>query len=500
MEAGSDVAALDAAALASEHFGSARLGDARRVRRLVRVAERVMRHPGGTLPQKLGGRAEAVGLYRLAACPRVTHAAVLAPHRRRTLGRMRRRGHGRVVLVVHDATELDFSTVVALRGELGRIGDGRGRGYVCHNSLAVTPDGEVLGLAGQVLHRRREVPRGEGPAAKRRHPGRESRLWVKGCEAVGPPPRGPGAPLWVDVCDRGADAVEFIEYELRKGRHFVIRCGDRNLDGEALDHVGRRGDRIHHKLLSYARDLPELGRRRVDVPPQTAARRRGARAARRAEVRVAAGPLALRASRFARGECRRVPLGLWVVHVAEVDPPPGVEPLEWVLLSDLPADTFGRACERVDWYGCRPVVEDYHKGMKTGVGVELPRFAEAARLEPVVALLSVAAAVLLGLRHAARSADADLTPAAAVAPAPAVRVLAAHRAREAAARGPRAAPPPPADMTARQFLHELAKLGGWMARKSDGPPGWLTLWRGWTKLQLMAEGAAAILGEKCVYD
>ena len=64
------------------HFGSAKLGDVRRTRRLVNVADRIVRHPGGTLPQKLRGWAELTGLYRLVRAEPVTHAAVSEPHRR----------------------------------------------------------------------------------------------------------------------------------------------------------------------------------------------------------------------------------------------------------------------------------------------------------------------------------------------------------------------------------------------------------------------------------
>jgi hypothetical protein len=469
-----------AAGMADEHFGSAGLGDARRTRRLVKTARLILEHPGGTLPSKLPDWSDLLGLYRLAGVESVTHESVTLPHRRRTLESMRR--HEGVVLLVHDSTELDYTHVAALRERLGQIGNGGGRGYVCHNSLAVTPSGEVLGLAGQVLHRRRVVPRGEKPLAKRRHPGRESRLWLRGCEAVGAPPSGPGAPLWVDVCDRGADTIEFIEYEVRNGRHFVIRCAkDRNLDGE--DHVG--SDRVHGKLLAYARDLPALGTRALAVPARS-----GKSRARTATVSVSAGPLALRAGRFARGECAGLPLGLWVVHVREADPPPGVAPLEWVLLTDLPADTFEKACERADWYGRRPTVEDYHKGLKTGVGVELLQLEEAQRLEPVIGLLSVVAALLLRLRHAARRPDADLTPATTVVPPLYVRVLSGHLRKLYG--GPRD------DLTVRQFLLGVARLGGHLGRKNDGLPGWLTLWRGWSKLHQMIEGAEALRRMKSV--
>ena len=432
-----------------------------------------MRHPGGTLPEKLGGSwADLVGLYRLVRRPEVTHAAVLGPHRKRTLGLMREHARaGGVVLLVHDATELDFTTRRRAAAGMGQVGDGRGRGYVCHNTLAVTPAREVLGLASQVLHARRDVPAGETAARKRCHPGRESRLWLAGCEAAGPAPGGlPEGAAWVDVCDRGADTFEFLAYALRTGRHFVVRSSkDRNLDGE--DHVG--ADRIHRRLREYARGLPDLGGREVGVPAVPG--RSGARTAR---VRVAAGPVGLAEPHVARGEYDGGPLDLWVVHVREPHPPAGAEPLEWLLLTDLPAGAFPAACRVVDYYGCRPVVEEFHKGQKTGCGIELPRLESAGRLEPVLALLSVVAVALLQLRQAARHPDADRAPAGGLVPAPYVRVLSAWRHGS-----------PRDDMSVAEFCLALARLGGHLNRKNDGPPGWITLWRGWTKLQLLVQGA-----------
>ena len=472
---------------AREHFGGAVLGDRRRTERLVYTAEQLMRHPEGTLPRRLRSWADLMGLYRLVRCERVTHAAVLAPHARRTLGLMAREP---VVLLLHDWTELDYTTRTSLRG-LGQIGRGTRRGYVCHNTLAVTPDRRVLGLAHQRLHARRDVPAGETPRQRRGHPGRESRLWAAAAGAVGPPPAGGaggagGAGLWVDVADRGADLFEFMDYELAHGRHFLVRArhGGRVLGGD--DHVGC--DRVYRHLGPYVRDLPPAGPTR---PLRGAAPGGGAGAggaagggaaggARVATVAVSAGPVVLAPQQFPRGECRGVPLELWAVRVAEVGPPPppGAEPLEWVLLTDLPAGTAAAAWEKVQWYACRPMVEELHKAMKTGASVERPQFESADRLEPVIALLSVVSAVLLGLRELARRPDADRTPATSAVPRRHVRVLSAWRYGR-----------PSADLTLLQFVMALGRLGGHLNRKRDGPPGWLTLWRGWAALQLMVEGA-----------
>jgi hypothetical protein len=465
---------IESRALAERHFGGARLGDARRARRLVSAAEHILRHPSGGLPQKVGGGwAQVMGLYRLLAAPAVTHAAVLAPHRAAVLDRLR--GHDGVVLLLHDATELNFSHVDALREQLGHVGSGRGRarGLVAHHTLAVTPAGAVLGLVNQALHRRDRVDPRETKARKRARPTRESRLWLAGCEATGAAPAGR---VWVDVADRGADAFEFISYLRRAGRHFVIRSAkDRKLDGD--DHVG--ADRVHDHLHRYARDLPELGRRTLDVSAQAGGRRE----ARRATVAVSAGPATIGPNRWTRGEHDGRPVGLWVVRVAEVDPPAGVAPPEWILLTDLPAETFAGACRAVDYYARRPLVEELHKGMKTGLGVERLRFEHADRLEPAVALLSVVAALLLGLRHAARRADADVTPATDLVPALWVRVLSGRVEKR-----------PRDDLSVAEFLRGVARLGGHLGRKGDGPPGWLTLWRGWNDLQLMVAGAEVVRG------
>ncbi len=185
------------------NFGGAQLGDARRTRRLVRTADRMMQRPQGTLPDKLHEPAELKGLYRLVDQEEVTHAAVLAPHRERV--RQRIEACGGQVLLLHDSTELDYTGKTTL-SDLGYVGKGhRQRGYICHHSLAVVAGTrEVLGLASQILHRRPAAPRHETRRQRRDKPDRESRLWPQGCEVCGSPPRASsGSPETViDIADR----------------------------------------------------------------------------------------------------------------------------------------------------------------------------------------------------------------------------------------------------------------------------------------------------------
>ena len=46
----------------------------------------------------------------------------------------------------------------------------------------------------------------------------------------------------------------------------------------------------------------------------------------------------------------------------------------------------------------------------------------------------------------------------------------------------------PLSMTVGTFWREVARLGGYLARSHDGPPGWRTIWKGWLSLQSLLEG------------
>jgi hypothetical protein len=441
------------------HFGRCHFGDRRLTARAVGTADALMRHPGGTLPAKLP-RARLRGFYDFANNVKVTHDNVLACHCQRT-----RRQVGQcpgAVLIIHDTTEGDYSGLgIADLGPIGGVG--RHRGLLIHNVLAVDyQNREVLGLLGQVLQARRNVDRREGVTASRAHPLRESRLWPKGVDAVGRPP--PGA-VWVNLMDRGGDTFESLDRQQGLGQFYVVRsCSSRNV--RVADAAGRT---IRRKLHAWARRLPTLGERAVAVAANAH------QVARDARVRVAAGPVQLQVPHVKYGEHGREPLDVWVVHVRELQPPAGQPPLEWVLLTNVPTATRRQAWERVDWYQCRPAVEELHKAQKTGCGMELLQFTTRKALEVTIAMLSVVAVQLLRLRDLARRDEGR--PAGDVVGEPYVEALSLWRWKQAKA-----------GLTAKEFLHALARLGGHQGRTADGTPGWLVLWRGWTELQRLVEG------------
>ncbi len=437
---------------ARTHFGGADLGDPRRSRRLVESAARIAEHPEKSFPQVFDWN-ELRAFYNLCGRDEAALASLQRPHWTLTREAMAREP---LVLIVHDTTELDFTSHHALRGA-GPIGDGGGSGFLQHNSLAFTADGSrLLGLAYQQVEVRRPAPEKETARARKLR-ARESEMWAKGILASGKPPEGS---VWVDVGDRGADIYEAMEAALSCGHHFLFRaCQNRAVL------KGEEGDEGAY-LMDHARGLPACGGDVVEIPG------RGGRPARTARVRLAAGAVRVPPPKGTPRRATRPTLGAWVVRVWEDSPPEGAEPLEWVLLCSMRTEGQEQVKTRRDWYGLRWNAEVYHDVEKNGCSEEDRRFESAGAMLACLAILAVVAVRVFQLRLAARAMpDA---PAGQVATAEEEAVMEEHLGRNG--------------LTVLQFVRGVAKLGGFLGRKGDGEPGVRALWRGYQRLQDMVAG------------
>jgi hypothetical protein len=452
-------------------FGETDLGDKRRTKRLVTVFEEIRRHPGGTLPEKLKSPKDLRGLYRLCACPKVTHEAILGAICGHTFEMISE--HPEPIVILHDGTELDYSTLASLSGQLGQIGKGYGRGYICQNSLAVDPTGrEVFGLTNQILHCRVKRPKGETLTQSRKRKSRESLLWIRGTEGL------PADWHLVDVCDRGADTFEFLEHECHSGRRFVIRSKQQRAVYGGHEIQGKR-----QPLSTYVRSLPPMGSRTLEIQFQNG---KPCRRARKGEFQISAAAVLVPRPHAKYGNHGKEPLRMWVVRIFETKPPKGQKRLEWVLLTNEPLATMEDALRVIGWYETRWVIEEFHKAMKTGCGIEKMQFTKTERLDPMIAVLSAVATTLLNLRTASRREDATTRPATDVVSLEYIRVLSGWRYGQVRD-----------NLTVSEFFFALARLGGHQNRKCDKRPGWLILWRGWTTLQAMLDGAEAIQRKRC---
>jgi hypothetical protein len=160
-----------------------------------------------------------------------------------------------------------------------------------------------------------------------------------------------------------------------------------------------------------------------------------------------------------------------VLDVREEAPPTGADPLHWILLTTEPIECEADVLLVMDHYCGRWKIEEWHKVLKTGCRIEDRQLETWQGLEVLLGLLSVMAWRLLALRDAARVEQPQTQPAEAVLTETQEHIL-------------RKIDPALENSTGvRAYLLAIAKLGGFLGRKRDGHPGWLTLWRGFTRLR-----------------
>ena len=454
-------------AWAKQEFGHTNLGDKRLNDRVVKVALAMAADPAGSLPAQCGNWGQSKGAYRLFNHEKATFESVSQSHWQQT--RKRCLDHS-LVLLIQDTTWLDYSHHPDTDG-LGWFGRGKGKlrggnGLLMHGVLAVAPKGdgvgEVLGLAHNKLWKRTGKPKNatnKQRSKRRRSEDRESLRWRDALTEVGSPPEGVS---YLHVGDRESDVFDLYEQSQKmQNVGFLVRMKhDRNvLKGhdtpDLLDLESRRGSSLK-KLL---RSLPAMGQKLLWIGPKKD------KPGRWATMKVSATALTIYSPQLLRnGRAIRC----WGVRVWEADPPEGTEPLEWLLLSSMPINSLEDALKAAEYYSLRWLIEEYHKCLKSGCKVEERQLQTADRLAPLIGMLSVVAVRLLQLKNDARVHPEKL--ASQCVPAELVQTLSVLKKLEAAT------------MSVRSFMHAVAKLGGFLGRKSDGEPGYLTLWRGWQKL------------------
>src|SRR5436305_1130423 len=333
---------------AEQTFGKVRLGHRSRSERAVKMATAIAADPAASLPKQMGSEAALHGAYRFLQTPEVSYEQLMRPHVEQTCEAM---GQHQQVLLIQDTTEVDYQHHPTTTG-LGPIGNGTHHGFLLQTVLAVEPaGGQVLGIAHQEPFLRKTAPKGE-TKREREQRERESQVWERSVQAIGDPP---AAVQWIHVGDRYSDMFPFLSLCRQMHCDFVVRAAqDRCVDllvEQADAPVPRRS---HHKrrpeqdpqpvqqhLFEVVRGWMAMGEQDLELDASKKSR------ARTAHLAISFGSVRLLPPRSQQASELR-PLVVWVVRVWEPEPPDGVEPLEWVLLTSLPTQTVEQAVERVD--------------------------------------------------------------------------------------------------------------------------------------------------------
>jgi hypothetical protein len=458
--------------LAGSSFVDERLG--KRLRKLVGLMGNAI---GSTVPLACQDWANTKAAYRFFSNDRVSEAEILAGHFEATRDRFD--ATDGPILVLQDTTEFTFqrehSAAVGITYSVNSGKDKAGRyrmhtvcGLLMHSSLAVTTDGLPLGLAAIKFWNRQKF---KGTAALKRkiNPTRvpieqkESFRWLENMRQsialFGAPER------CIHVGDRESDIYELFCLAEELGTHFLVRtCVDR-LAGDG-----------NHTIADEMRDLGVAGLHHVEIAND-------AGRVETANVEIKYGSIHVLPP---IGKQKRYPaLTLTVLHAREREEPAGRPRIDWKLITDLPVQSHRDAVEKLHWYALRWKIETFHKILKSGCRAEQARLRTAERLVRLIAVFCILSWRVFWLTMINRSlpqAEPDL-----VLTKLEIKLL----DQLVPNRGP-----PPTGTSLSKYLTKIARLGGYLARANDPPPGNIVMWRGLARLTDIKLGAtlAGVVG------
>ena len=416
---------------------------------------------GGTVPFACQDWAATKAAYRFFSNERMDEGIILAGHFAATTNRFT--ATSGTVLVLHDTTEFSFRRDAP--GKVGQLCRTKTRrtihtvcGLLMHSALVLTTGGLPLGLAAVKFWTRKKF---KGTRALRNRVNltripiekKESVRWVENLtqstRQLGDPSR------CVHIGDREADIFELFSAAHEAKTHFLVRtCVDRL--------AGRGGTTVSKKM---ARE-PVRGEHEVEVRDD-----RGRVSKARVHLRFCRmtvhPPVAKR---------KKYPaLSLTVIHAHERGTPTGRDPIRWKLLTDLSVENLSDAIEKLDWYALRWSIETYHKVLKSGCQAERLKLRTAERLTNLLAVFCIIGWRVFWLTMSNRvNPDA---PPETVLTRTEIEILDRMGTSTAAGFEPQAP-----KRTVSHYLVVIAKLGGYLARTKDPPPGNMVLWRGLTRL------------------
>jgi hypothetical protein len=461
-----------------QEAGAVRFGDVRLDKRFRTLLEQLSTGVGESIPWVCQDWANTKAAYRFLSNARVSEAEILAGHFEAT--RERFRAAQDPILILHDTTAFSFQREevepigVLTQGLANKDAHGRPRlftacGLLMHASLAVTTAGLPLGLAAVKFWTRqkfkgsnalgRQINRTRVPIEQK-----ESVRWLENVREstalLGEPAR------CVHIGDRESDIYELLATAHEAGTPFLVRT--------CVDRLAGHGD---HTVAEAMAEVPVAGQHRLKVKNN------------RGELVEAVLDLRYRRLRILppKGKRKRYPeLTLTVLYAQERDQPPDREKIAWKLITDLPVRSPQEAIEKLAWYALRWKIEVFHKVLKSGCKAEESRLRTAERLVNLIALYCLLAWRLFWLTMMNRCAT-DAPPELALTKVE--LQLLDQRVKDKPGQG---SPP----KTLSTYLTKIARLGGYLARAKDPPPGNQVIWKGLSRLMDMELGF--ILGAKLV--
>lgn len=441
-----------------EYFKNMGINCGRTIKRFIRSMSTLSKQPGLSIAAASKDAAEAKAIYRLLKSPKLSEEAILTSYRKETMSQIKDSGQT-VVLCVQDTTETNYTTHVKTQG-LGESNNTKARALQVHSCLAMTPSGIPLGLLHQNIWARDSRQRGQRKVS-RPFEEKESYKWAAAAKASTegfPPGVRP-----VHIGDREADFFEFFFTIEELEQAYLVRAVQNRTteqDGQLLfDRVKQE-----HVAAEISVHIPRDTRRELKARETTL------------EIRYVESSIRV-TDHLKKKLGEDLSLTCTVIHAKEITPPAECEPIEWLLVTNLTITTAEEAIEKVGWYVQRWKIERFHYILKNGCEIERLQGRDAEQLKKLILMYSVISIDILGMTYLAR--ETPDAPCTLFFDDEEWRVL--YRIANKTSELPLAPP------TLKEVISYLAKLGGFLGRKSDGDPGVKVIWRGFRAFHTVLE-------------
>ena len=442
-----------------DDYGYADFGDERLSKRLVRILDQLAGNPNANISAACKDPYQAKAAYRFIGNDEVSIDAITKITRDVTIKNITE-SKAPIILIPQDTTSLNYSNLKSTKG-LGNIGSSKTTsGIEVHSSIALSEHGEVYGLMAQKQWIRQPENFGKSDKSRARLPieEKESYKWLETLENTGT--SFPADAQVVHICDREGDVFEFFcKAEELKTQYLCRRYHDRNISDE--DGMKKVNDLIDA--------LPEAGRIKVHVPRDA----HSGRKERIADVSIKFGKCKIiKSSKLARNKELPDSVEVYVISTIEIAPPQGQEKIFWQLITNVPTENIEDAVRRILWYTQRWKIEIFHRTLKDGCQVEELQSDTVDKLKKLVAIYSIIALQIMLISYYARTHPDESCETCLSEEEWKILYRVANKTKAIPKKIP----------TIYEAIVMIAKLGGFLARKSDGFPGVTVVWRGLTSL------------------
>ena len=466
-----------------DEFFSLKLGDVRVDESGKKFIKSLASQPGISIPQAFQTHSEVNACYEFFHNGKVTAEKILKPHKQATLNRIKSEP---VVLFPNDTTSFNYSSKPSIE-ETGNISAKNNQGFFLHPLLAITPSRINLGIIDAKLWAREErvekLTRKEIYALplEEKEAMRWAESYIVACKVAKECPN----TQVITIADREGDFAELFEIvseyrEKENYAHVIIRGShDRALIDETkitkkikskltTDEEKNKIEedkKIQKKLSTKLRNSQALGTVTFTIP-----------ATKNREKRVVTQVIKTSQITFKKRMAGSRSVTMNVVMAIEESPPPGVEPLIWWFLTTLPVDTFEQATLVIQYYLARWEIEIFFKILKSGCNVEGRRLTGGALIPLIAVFLIIAWRIMYTMKLGRLCPDISAEKLFSSSEWKSVyKVL---------NKGSKLPDKPP---TLNEFIIMVARLGGYLNRKNDPPPGPTVMWRGFNKMQNLVE-------------